>query len=187
MTLRTHLVGAAAAAIAVAAGQSWPVFLLVVTTAVLAAPLPDLDHPDSTYGRHVPLPRVAREGGRVVPYRRAGAHGDHVGFRLPGGVLWHRGPLHSLLVGGLAACALSRLPWGDASWLALGFLVGWLSHLALDGLNVAGQAWLWPLSRRRWRLPGLHLRVGGFGETVVLVACVVALGFLVHGPLVGPF
>lgn len=187
MTYRTHVLGAAAAALAVAGGQSWPALAVVIVTAMLAAPLPDLDHPGSTYGRHVPLPRVAQHGGRLVPYTEHGEDYGHVGFRLPGGVLWHRGPLHSLLVGAALVVVLGTLHWVWAPWVALGVACGWGSHLLLDGFNVMGQAWLWPLTGRRFRLPGVHLRVGSWAETVVLLACAAALVLMGHALFAGSF
>jgi len=185
MTYRTHVVGAATAALAVASRQPWPALAVVLLTAMLTAPLPDLDHPGSTYGRHVPLPPVAREHGRVVPYTPHGSHFGQVGFRVPGGILWHRGPLHSIVVGAGLVVAIGTLPVIGAPWVALGVACGWGSHLLLDGFNVAGQAWFWPLTRRRFRLPGVHLRVGSFGETLVLVMCLATLVLIGHALVAG--
>lgn len=185
MTYHTHLVGALAFAAAFAAGRPLPAAAVLLAAAVVAAPLPDLDHPGSTYGRFVPLPRVARRDGAVVPYRRGGRSVGHVGFRLPCGILWHRGPLHSLTAG-FAAVALATeagLHWWPAyaSVLALGVAIAWLSHLPLEGLTVAGQAWLWPFTARKFRLPGWPVRVGTWGETAVLVTCGLGLRWAGHG------
>ena len=58
-----------------------------------------------------------------------------------------------------------------------------LSHLALDGLNLTGQAWLWPFSARRFRWPGPRIRVGHAGETVVGALLLATLLALLRQPL----
>jgi membrane-bound metal-dependent hydrolase YbcI (DUF457 family) len=101
----------------------------------LAALAPDLDHAGST------LARVAG------PVSRGFARGV---ARL----LKHRGPLHSplaaLAAGGLAALLGARL-----GVTGLGPLVGygWAAHVLTDALTDRGVPLLWPLRRRRVRLP----------------------------------
>jgi membrane-bound metal-dependent hydrolase YbcI (DUF457 family) len=168
--------------------------LPVVAAAVLAAPLPDVDHPGSSYGRFVPLRGVARVYGRIEtympgPFGNSGASFGHVGFVTPFGILWHRRGMHSVLAGLLWALLVllagERLLPQAAAWIALCTFVGYLSHLALDGLNVAGEWLLWPVVRREVRLAWPSVRVGSLGEglvTLALVALVVvaARGWLPH-------
>jgi len=188
MNVHTHWLGGFAAGVALAAAA--PAHALVlVTAATLAAPLPDLDHPGSAYGRWVPLPGVARIHGRVEPYRpgpfgNAQAAGGQVGRATPFGLGWHRGGMHSLVAAGLAAgivgTAAQALWPGQGVWVALGVLAGMLSHLALDALNVMGQAWFWPFSRRRWRLRWPRIRVGSAGEGVVALLLLGGLALAFH-------
>lgn len=193
MEVRTHLVGGlVAGAITVSAFHLTSSLPLAVFTgtAMLAGPLPDLDHPGSTYGRYVPLPRVAEVHGHVEPYR-----GNHqasfgrVGFRTPFGIGWHRGGFHSvvasILTAGMAGALTHWLAPAYTLTVALGVLVGFLSHLLLDSVNLMGQALLWPFVRRRYHLAWPRFRVGSAGETLLTV---VLLGALVwwgvhEGPL----
>ncbi|MCY0885907.1 MAG: metal-dependent hydrolase [Firmicutes bacterium] len=184
MQVQTHWLGGLAAGLAVAAFVSLhPLALIGVST--LAGPLPDLDHPGSRYGRWLPLPGVMQAQGAVVPYRPGVPTAGRVGRWTPLGILWHRGPTHSLaavLGWALAGALLGWFGWHQAAWaltLALGLGAGTFSHLVLDALNGMGEAWLWPLRSRRYGLPWPRLRVGSFGEGLVtagLVLAVVALG-----------
>jgi membrane-bound metal-dependent hydrolase YbcI (DUF457 family) len=179
LNARTHMLGGLAAGALVAPALAPGHTLAFLAAAVLAAPLPDIDHPASLYGRLLPLPGVARVHGRVEPYVRS-PFGDvsrgQVGRVTPFGVLWHRGPAHSLFMAlclsALATVAASPVAGGEAWAVGLGVLVGMLSHLALDAMNVAGMELLWPFSRRRWRLPWPRVPVGGAGEVVVSGALV---------------
>ncbi|MCL6595829.1 MAG: metal-dependent hydrolase [Firmicutes bacterium] len=180
MNGHTHIVGGllAGAVAASALGQSGAHLLPFLAASALAAPLPDVDHPGSMYGRYVPLPGVARVGGKVERYE-PGPFGNgsrsfgHVGRRIPGGVLWHRGPTHSLVAAGIAGIValvvLLAAARGLAATVALGVAVGYLSHLALDELNVSGERLLWPLSGREIRLRWPSVRVGSLGEAAVLL------------------
>lgn len=188
MNAHTHFVGGALAGLAAASFVSPDLALIVVATATLTAPLPDIDHPSSTYGRWIPLPGVARVHGRIEPYRRGfGGNSEasfgHVGRRTPFGIGWHRGGMHSVVASLIAAALLGGLAarlhpgWGLA--VGLGTLAGMLSHLALDALNVSGQAWLWPFSNQRIRFRWPHIRVGSGGEFLVLAG--LAVGLLAWG------
>lgn len=184
MNGHTHMIGGmlAGAVLAPIVGQIGTHLLPFVAAAALAAPLPDIDHPGSMYGRFVPLPGVAKVFGRIEPYVR-GPFGNgersfgHVGRRVPFGVLWHRGPTHSvamaLVFGTVGYLAASRVVPALALCLGVGILTGYLSHLALDELNVSGEHFLWPLNRRELRLRWPSFRVGSGWETVL------ALGMLV--------
>ena len=185
MNIRTHLLGGVVAGLATTPWLAPTHALPFVALAALAAPLPDLDHPGSTYGRVLPLPGVVAASGRLTPYR-PGASG-RVGRRTPFGIGWHRGGTHSLVFTALVAAGFG---WGShALWPGTGPLVGaavavgMLSHLALDGLNMTGQAWLWPFSARRFRWPGPRIRVGHAGETVVGALLLAALLALLRQPL----
>ena len=192
MHAHTHFVGGALAGLAATSFVSPAVALVVVATATLTAPLPDIDHPGSTYGRWIPLPGVARVHGHIEPYRRGiGGNADasfgHVGRRTPFGIGWHRGGMHSLLASAMTAALLGGLAarlhpgWGLA--VGIGTLAGMLSHLALDALNVSGQAWLWPFSSQRIRFRWPHIRVGSGGEWIVEVVLIGILVLFVHTAL----
>lgn len=145
MTGRIH----GAAGVVAGLGLAGPVLHLdlrpvaVVGLALLGALLPDIDRASSMLGRLVPealWPTVvlSRE-----PYRSGRGWG---GF-----VIEHRGPTHSLLLGGCLALGLGLSlgwMWGLAFWL------GWLSHLLLDGR----QRLFWPLDVPLRRLRWVRLR-----------------------------
>lgn len=131
------------------------------------------------YGRLLPLPGVARMYGRLEPYTpgplgSGGRSFGHVGRQTPFGILWHRGPMHSILMAAVFAAAafLAGLQFAPAlAWtVGLGVALGCLSHLALDELNVAGEHLLWPLVRRELRLPWPSVRVGTVGEATLFAA-----------------
>lgn len=190
MNVHTHWLGGLAAGAAVMPLVPAHAALVVLATAVFAAPLPDLDHPGSTYGRFVPLPGVARIHGPVEPFRpgplgNSRASLGQVGRCTPWGIGWHRGGMHSLVataasvvVLGVAA-QLVHPGWGGG--VALGVGVGMLSHLALDALNSMGQAWLWPFTGRRFRVPWPWIPVGSRGEWAVMVLLVAGLVLGAHG------
>lgn len=190
MNGHTHILGGLAAgaiaAPALALGHV-PAFLIAAT---LAGPLADIDHPGSMYGRWLPLPGVARVNGHIESYR-GGYFGHeqhsygHVGRTIPlVGVLWHRGPTHSLVaavvvtvlvfIAAFVATVHGLTPSAGvlAGAIALGVLVGYLSHLVLDSFNIAGQELLWPFSHRRFKVGPLHIPVGSLGETMAVVLLV---------------
>jgi membrane-bound metal-dependent hydrolase YbcI (DUF457 family) len=111
------------------------VVALSVTVLILAALAPDLDHAGST---------PARVAG---PVSRAFARGL---ARL----LKHRGPFHSALAA-LLAGVLAALLGVRLGVTGLGLLVGyrWAAHVLADALTDRGVPLLWPLRRRRVRLP----------------------------------
>jgi inner membrane protein len=142
-----------------------PVVAVALSAGVvaLAALAPDLDHAGST------LARVAGPVGRGVAR-----------------LLKHRGPLHSalaaLLAGVLAGLLGSRLGVTGLGPLA-GY--GWAAHVLTDALTDRGVPLLWPLRRRRVRLPwGLGPATGGTGEAVVVVAGLLACGGWIAAGLV---
>jgi len=74
----------------------------------------------------------------------------------------HRGFMHSILVG-LVVTILIGILNGS---LALGFLVGFFSHLFLDCMNKRGIALFWPLSKKRI---SFFVRSGGVFEDIIFV------------------
>ena len=185
----THMVGGLliGAALAPVLRESGGHLIPWLAAAALAAPLPDLDHPASMYGRFLPLPGVAKVSGCLEPYvpgpfGNGGQTFGHVGRRTPFGVLWHRGPLHSILMatafGAAAFLAASHFAPALDVTVGLGVLLGYLSHLALDELNVAGEHLLWPLVGRELGLPWPSVRVGSVGEATLFAAMSLAAAAL---------
>ena len=187
MNGHTHMAGgllAGLAAVSVVPGGQVPALLIA---SALAGPLADIDHPGSMYGRFLPLPGVVlgKEGLQSwAP--RMGFHdhqGGRVGRSLPGGkILWHRGPTHSLLVAGLFAAASGLICWGWFPVLAwpvfLGVLLGYLSHLALDLLNIAPISLMWPFSKKTAHLKFPRIRVGSPGEWLVMGGLIAAIALV---------
>jgi len=202
MNGHTHILGGLAAGAIAAPALAFghvPAFLIA---AALAGPLADIDHPGSMYGKFIPLPGVAKANGQLEPYRR-GYFGNgqrsfgRVGRRVPfAGIIWHRGPTHSLVAAGAVTILAFIAAFvatvhgaffangGLAVSIALGVLVGYLSHLILDAFNVMGQELLWPFSRQRFKVGPLHIPVGSLGEAMVGVALVGVL--LLAAPHVVP-
>ena len=125
---RTHLVaGAIAGEALAAAGHAGPLGLAVgAALGMGSAWLPDIDMASAGISRALPL------------------------GRLPGRLLKHRGPTHSL--GALALYALLWSRWAGPAFhfapYAVGAAVaGYATHLVLDTLS-GGVEWLWPLLRR---------------------------------------
>lgn len=191
----THLLGGLVAGAAVSSLFPGDGALLLVLAATLAGPLPDVDHPGSLYGRLVPLPGVVRTSFGHEPYLWGGLNEGRLqrglaGRRTPFGVLWHRGPTHSLvaafaagLAPGAACWAAFGPPSGEA--VGLGVFVGYLSHLGLDALNVSGQALFWPFSQTRWRPKWPRWPVGSAFE--LLVGAALAGGLLLLAPRILPW
>lgn len=101
-------------------------------------------------------------------------------------LLPHRGITHSLLTcllltGGLALL-LTALPAWPTRGMPLAFLVGYVSHLAADGVTKTGVPLLLPLLRRRFHLLPRPLRIttgGGFEMGLFRLLLVVDGLFLV--------
>lgn len=195
MNGHTHVVGGllAGAAVAPLFGESGAHLVPFLVAAALAGPLPDIDHPGSMYGRWVPLPGVAKVYGRIEPYVRGPFGNDqrsfgHVGRRIAGGILWHRGPVHSVLFalvfGALAWAVTAHFAFTLAWPVAAGVVVGCLSHLALDELNVSGEHLLCPFVRKELRLKWPSWRVGSAWEFVVLVAMLAAVAGILRPEVV---
>ncbi|QGG46858.1 metal-dependent hydrolase [Heliorestis convoluta] len=56
-------------------------------------------------------------------------------------------------------------------------LAGYISHLVLDSLNPQGVAWLWPVTRKKFRIPMFD--TGGVGESLIVIPSLVVLLILV--------
>jgi inner membrane protein len=151
-----------------------PVVLIALSVGVVAAAAlaPDIDHARGTVGR------------------AAGAPG-----RLAAGtvsrLLKHRGPLHSALAAAVAGVVAELL--GERFGVTgLGALVafGWASHILADALTDRGVPLLWPLWRKRLRLPfGLGIATGSGAEAAIVVAgillCAAWIALGLYGSLTG--
>lgn len=134
--------------------------------AAAAALLPDIDDPKSF------------TGSIVVPVSFAAKI-----------TVGHRRFFHSLLAAavfaGAAFLTQRYIHWPP--WVALAVLVGYVSHLALDTLNLAGVPWLWPLGLR-FRIP--VVQPGGLLERFVLAPAGCLASLILVGirlaPLVEP-
>jgi inner membrane protein len=152
--------------------SSDPVVLVALSAGIvaLAALAPDIDHARGSIGRAAGVP------GRVT----AGVVSR---------VLKHRGPLHSALAA-LVAGVVAELLGERFGATGLGVLVGfgWASHVLADALTDRGVPLLWPLWRRRVRLPfGLGIATGGGAEAVIVVAALLlCAGWIAWGALDPP-
>ncbi len=143
------------------ASAAHPVVSVALSVAVvaLAALAPDVDQAGSTLSRAVGLP------GRAV------ARGVQ-------SLLGHRGPLHSALAA-LVAGVVAELLGTQVGASGVGLLVGygWAAHVLTDALTDRGVPLLWPLWRRRVRLPwGLGPATGGPGEAIAVVTGLLGCG-----------
>jgi inner membrane protein len=151
-----------------------PVVSIALSVGVVAAAAlaPDIDHARGTVGR------------------AAGAPG-----RLAAGtvsrLLKHRGPLHSALAAA-GAGVIAELLGERVGVTGLGVLVafGWASHILADALTDRGVPLLWPLWRKRLRLPfGLGIATGSGAEAVIVVAgvllCAAWIALGLYGTLSG--
>jgi inner membrane protein len=149
---------------------------LAAVGAAFGALAPDLDAPASLL-RSFSLPldtaRLRHKGNWFRPFALTA--------RLLNKCLGHRGLLHS--APGFALAALAVVPvlgMAYAAPMASGFVLGYLSHLALDASTVSGIP-LWHPKRRRHLFPvGFRVTTGSVEEGVVFaLACVQAFGVLV--------
>lgn len=147
MMAGSHIVaGAALWAVTVKLGGGAPAEPAALAAAALGALLPDIDHPQSWAGRKF----------RMIS----------VPLSL---MVGHRGVTHSLLA--VVGCIVALAMLGTSSLLAP-VAVGYLSHLAADGLTPSGVPLLWP-HRRRFTL---NLCQTGSLVEIGLMAVVAVLG-----------
>lgn len=100
---------------------------------------------------------------------------------LLGGVVKHRGIVHSLLALGVSFVILSTLLslYNANQLIAFGFFLGYFIHLVTDSLTPMGVKWLQPFKRGSVRF---IIKTGGFGELVIafLFAILLILLLLQH-------
>lgn len=132
---------------------------LALAGAVIGSLLPDIDHPES---------KIAYQAGLA---RGRGPLTDVAGFGLRALMGGHRGFTHSALVASLIAIAglLILQPAGAA---AIGFALGYLSHIAADMLTKEGVRLWWPFSRREVGIGprALRFRTGSLIEYAIVAA-----------------
>lgn len=159
MTASTHMVGGVLfgqAAVLAFPGLAPTAAAFVLLGSVAGSLLPDLDHPNSKASRTSITTRITSTILSTL-------------FR-------HRGPVHTPIL--LAGLVLLLLPFastggGTVGWLLLGLGAGMLSHLVLDSLNPHGIMWLWPITKKRFRL--LRISTGSWGERFVMAALSLAV------------
>ena len=149
-----------------------PLVLIALSVGVVAvaALAPDIDHARGTVGR---------AGG--APGRFAAGTVSRV--------LKHRGPLHSALAAAVAG-VVAELLGERLGVTGLGALVafGWAAHILADALTERGVPLLWPLWRKRLRLPfGLGITTGSGAEAAVVVAGVLLCAIWIALGLRGTF
>lgn len=83
----------------------------------------------------------------------------------------HRGIFHSLILG----LAISYAFFAINISLAIGFLIGYVSHLVLDSLTPAGIMWLFPLSVIKAKG---KIRTGSFLE--IIFCCLLMASLLLY-------
>lgn len=109
----------------------------VLAVGAIGGLIPDIDHQESALGRFNPFARFME----------------------------HRGFAHSLafvaIVGLIATGMLTKI-----TSISLALIIGMLSHLILDMLNVAGIQLLWPL-KPRMSLPVHGIKTGGAGDIII--------------------
>ena len=148
MEFKSHITATLAigAPLIVASGE-----MSLINLGALAAGslLPDIDHPDSYFGRrHKVISNVTTK------------------------TLGHRGATHSLL--GLAACYLLFLVVqkfylsAELRWLPFWLAVGYLAHLIEDSFSARGIQWLWPLKISKKTKKFFFYNTGGISEYLLL-------------------
>lgn len=155
MMAGSHVVMGAALWVAVAklSGQN-PAEPQALAAAALGALLPDIDHPQSWAGRKV----------RVIS----------VPLSL---LVGHRGITHSLLA---VVAGLALLATMTTQWMVAPVVVGYLSHLAADGLTPSGVPLLWPSKRRftlNWCVTGSWIEMGLVAVVAVLAGWAAEVDF----------
>lgn len=121
---------------------------------MVGALLPDLDSPESSYGR-------------LCPWLSKPLHS----------ILGHRTLTHSLAI--MCAFFILMKQFGDRTCFILPLLLGYASHIVGDMLiGNSGVGLFWPI-KQKVSLNPFGLRVGGFGEYIIFHLIVIAGGFLV--------
>lgn len=130
----THIAAGALSAVLLSKGlhATQVSFVMLVAGGVLGSMLPDIDHPESAFGR------------RVLP----------LSLTLSA-LFGHRGVTHSLVAVGLMAWLSWVALHGAIGWapamttpFVLGIAAGYLSHLLCDFFTNSGVPLLWPMKRK---------------------------------------
>ncbi|WP_162007875.1 metal-dependent hydrolase [Heliorestis convoluta] len=138
--------------------EPYAILAIGAMAGALGSLLPDIDHPSSKLGsKLLLLPSLLKI------------------------TIGHRGPTHSIV----GAVTVSFLVWLLLSMiypltnmaLYVLLLAGYISHLVLDSLNPQGVAWLWPVTRKKFRIPMFD--TGGVGESLIVIPSLVVLLILV--------
>ena len=135
----THAAAGLSVGLLIASGARYEEAVLLGGVGVLAALLPDIDHPGSYLRRRIGLLGV--------------------------GFFWLRlrGFTHTMMCAALiAAAAMFTLPEA----MALTVMISYASHLLMDAMTVSGAPLLWPLVRRNIRLSPIPIRTGSLFEIV---------------------
>ena len=151
MTYKTHIAGAIALTLLVDTQLTLTPKqeLLLYSSCVLGALIPDIDHPTSKINKCNPF---------------TGIIGDLIG---------HRTLTHSLL--GLLIFNLILYIVNFKS-IVLGFNIGYISHLLLDMMTVSGIPLLYP-NKKRYRI--MKLKTNTEHETIVLSLLIVFIGWFI--------
>lgn len=164
MNYITHSIGGLGAGLAMVSllGNLDPISTAtIVAGATLGSLLPDIDHTKSFIGRKAPVT-------------------SHV----VSAVSKHRGFFHTPVAIVVAAVALSvGIPLflegqiqNSAILFATGLIPGMLSHIILDTFNKGGISWLWPISKKRFRV--LSIRTDGLMEKLFTIGLASMVGYL---------
>ena len=148
MTYKTHIIGGVALAIAINE-YLIPIegieLVYYYGSAIVGSLLPDLDHPKSWISSKTVILHY--------PFRKLG----------------HRKATHSLFAA-ILLWAVLTLPFG-INFVALGSLLGYLSHLILDILNPTGVPLLYPFTKEKYKIGKIH--TGDTGEYIVTVLLII--------------
>jgi len=136
---------------------------VIVAGGLLGSMLPDIDTPNSKLGRMLwPFSLIISK------------------------ILGHRGPTHSIigmliLFTGLYYLDINYITrWPELygpypiSLPTISLLGGYLSHILGDALTKEGVPILWPM-KRKFKIPILNVRTGGFGESIWVVIIIMAM------------
>lgn len=164
MNYITHGIGGLGAGLATASliGVNDVSEATIIAGAVLGSLIIDIDHTKSFIGRKAP-----------------------VASHLASAVFKHRGFLHTPLFIVLASMIISAgilfLDGPEQSWarqFAAGLIPGMLSHIILDTFNKGGISWLWPITKKRYRL--LSIKTDSITESAftLCLGCIVGYFFI---------
>lgn len=164
MNYITHGIGGLGAGLATASliGADSLSKSTIIAGAVLGSLIIDIDHTKSFIGRKAPI-----------------------ASHLASAVFKHRGFLHTPLFIVLASVIISAgilfLDGPERSWarlFAAGFIPGMLSHIILDTFNKGGISWLWPITKKRYRL--LTIKTDSITESMftLCLGCIVGYFFM---------